>query len=196
MIYVFRKEMKKWHTVLWLVLASIALTAGISFIGRKPNPSDVKIASVNGKGITVKEYRQALNDINLQIDMYKTYAQAYGVPVDLFLNLAGLNKPEEAALDRCIKSKLIDREKNIYRIQLDPDYFGEELAKSLPPQIRDRDGNINMESYRYYLSKLHTDVTGYEQDKEEELKRDFFEQLVKSAYYHPLNEAKEIFATD
>lgn len=188
--------MKKWHTVLWLVLASIALTAGVSFVGRKPNPSDVEIASVNGKGITVKEYRQALNDINLQIDMYKTYAQAYGVPVDLFLNLAGLNKPEEAAFDRCIKSKLIDREKNIYNIQLDPDYFGEELDKNLPAQIRDQAGNINMEAYRYYLSKLHTDIAGYERDKEEELKRDFFEQLIKSSYYVPLNEAKEIFATD
>ena len=35
MIYIFRKEMRKWHAVLWVVFIAMAVS-GVSFIFMKP----------------------------------------------------------------------------------------------------------------------------------------------------------------
>ena len=191
MIYIFRKEMKKWHSVLWVVFASLALTSAIFW--RKSSPDEMKIASVNNEDISLKKFRQAFNEIKVQIDSYKAYARAYGVPIDMFLKIAGLDNPEKAALDRCIKDGIIDQERSLFNIQLDQDYFAEILIQKFPPQLKDQSGNLNIDVYKFYLSKMSTSAEEYEKEKEEELKRDFFGDFVKKSYYIPVNVAKESF---
>ena len=54
MIYLFRKEMRKWKNVLWLVLASFAL-GGLSYLFIPSRDSQhIAIAKVDGEKITLK----------------------------------------------------------------------------------------------------------------------------------------------
>ena len=192
MIHVFRKEMKKWHSVLWVVLAAFVL--GIVFTyQRRSDPGSERVASVNGSSISFKQYHRVLNEIRMQIDMYKNYAKAYGISVDLFLNMAGLNNPERAAFDRCVRNELIDQEAADLNIKLNLDYFSEQLAKTLPPQLKDQAGQINMEAYKFYLSKLLTTISEYEDSMGEEFKRELFNDFVRKSAYISNNEAKEVF---
>ncbi|MBD3231154.1 hypothetical protein GF322_00675 [Candidatus Dependentiae bacterium] len=193
MIYIFRKEMKKWKSVLWLVLVALAITSLSMVLFRRPEPGSEEIASVNGHGITFKYYRQVFNEIKMQIEVYKEYARSYGISVDWFLNLTGLNNPEKAALDKCIKEKLFDGQTDLYNIELNQDYFGEQLAKMIPQQLKDPAGNINIEAYKFYLNRLMTSVSEYEFRQEKEIKRNLLKDFVKQSLYIPETELKRLF---
>ncbi|MFA5074861.1 MAG: peptidylprolyl isomerase [Candidatus Babeliales bacterium] len=193
MIYIFRKEMKKWHSVLWLVLVAIALTAGVGMFTRRPGASDAIIAIVNGQKISMKTYRQALSEINMQIEMYRTYAKMYGIPAEMFLNMAGLNNPDKAAFDQCVRNSLIDQEADIFNIKLDSEYVAQEIAKALPPQVKDVQGNLDLQAYRFYLSRIGTTITDFEQSIEKSIERSIFENFVKESSYVTLNSLKNLF---
>jgi peptidyl-prolyl cis-trans isomerase D len=196
MIYIFRKEMKKWHTVLWLVFASLALSGLAAIIWRRPHESEIKVAEVNGRDVLFKKYRSALSEIRLQIEAYQAYAKAYGVSVDLFLNMAGLGNPEEAAFNKCVRDSLIDQERGLFNIQFSSKSFDEELVKMLPPQVKNPVGDVDMEAYRFYVNRLCTTITEFEDNQEEEFKRDLFEKFIKSSYYTPVGKAREAFVSD
>ncbi len=195
MIYLFRKEMRKWKNVLWLVLASFAL-GGLSYLFiPSRDPQHVAIAKVDGEKITLSQYRKALMEIKNTIDMYKNYAKAYGAPADLFLNMLGLSNPEQAALDKCIKSHLISNIQDSLNIELNEETFNDELAKTIPQYLVDPStGKINMSAYRNYLnSRLGTTVSDYE----EAMKGTFAQQLIgnilNQSYYITNNDLKEDF---
>ncbi|MCK4651273.1 peptidylprolyl isomerase [Candidatus Babeliales bacterium] len=196
MIYIFRKEMKKWYTVLWIVLATLALSSLGAIFFRKPHPHEVSIASVAGRQISFKKYTQALNAVKAQIDMYRSYAKAYGVSVEMFINFAGLQNPEQVAFDQCVRNELIDKEKDEFNIQLNHSFFGKELIKRLPPQLKDATGNISMEAYNFYLNRQFTTIPEYEKSKEEDFERELFEKFIKNSYYVPLHFIKDSFVDD
>ncbi|MCF7800185.1 peptidylprolyl isomerase [Candidatus Babeliales bacterium] len=183
--------MKKWHSVLWIVLAAIALTAGVG-IFKRPS-TDITIGVVNGQKISMKTYRQALSEISMQIEMYKAYAKMYGIPAEMFLNMAGLNNPDQAAFDQCVRNTLIDSEKNKFNVKLDPEYVAQEIAKSLPMQVKDAQGNLDIQAYRFYLSRLGTTITDFEQNIENSIERSFFENFVKESAYISVDSLKNLF---
>ena len=193
MIYVFRKEMKKWHSVLWVVLASIAITAGVGMFTSRKDPADIPVIIVNGKNILMKEYRQALSEVNMQIDMYKAYAKMYGIPVDMFLGMSGLNNPTQAAFDQSVRDALLDQAKNKFNVQLDSDYFEEELAKSLPAQVKNQQGDLDMQAYKFYLNRLGTSITDFEKSTEDAMERALFQAFIKESSYVPLSKLRSLF---
>src|SRR5688572_16676987 len=106
MIYIFRKEMKKWHTVLWVVFVSLAVS-GISFIMFSPtHRHDLTIAKVNGEPILLDEYTRSLGDLQERLNALRPYAQMYGMSDEAFVSsILGPYRPEDIALDGCIKDK-------------------------------------------------------------------------------------------
>jgi len=185
--------MKKWYTVLWVVLASLALSSVLVVVFRRPAPHEISIAKVNGRKISVQEYRQVFNGIRAQIETYKNYARAYGVSVDMFLNLAGLNNPEQAAFDRCVKNELLDIQKDEFDIQMDPKFFGKELYARLPFQLKDKLGNLDMKAYEFYLNRQFTTIPEYEKRMEDEFERELFQTFINNSYYIPINFVKDDF---
>ena len=196
MIYLFRKEMKKWHFLLWAVLASLVLGGLSAIFFRRRHPSELKIAEVNGAEITFKQYGQTLGEIKSQIEAYRMYARMYGVPIDMFLSISGLDKPEQAAFDKCVNDKLIDQEMQPFNIEIDPEYFSEQLIQKLPPQVKDQSGGLNMEAYKFYLGRLFTTIPEFEQRKENEFRRELFSQFVETSNYVSTKSAIQAFASD
>ena len=192
-IYIFRKEMKKWKSVLWLVLAALAITSLSMVVMRRPSPGDAIVASVNGEDITAKQYGRALNGIKMQIEAYKRYASSYGISVDFFLSFAGLNNPEQAAIDKCVKDELLNKQTDLFNIDLDSDYFSEKLAKTLPAQLKDASGNINMDAYKFYVNKMLSSISEYEDSQEAELKRELLNNVIQRSLYIPEDELRNIF---
>lgn len=197
MIYIFRKEMKKWKNVLWLVFASFAL-GGLSFIFMgKQDPRHIAVAKVDGNDITLSQYRTALGEIKATIDMYKNYAKAYGAPADMFLNMLGLSNPEQAAVDKCIRSKLVGKIQDSLNIELSDEVFDDELAKVIPTFLVDNSGKINMSAYRNYLhSRLGTTVSDYEEEMRQNFAREIVSTVVKNSYYTPLKNVVEEYLQD
>ncbi len=185
--------MKKWKSVLWLVLAALAVTSLSMVALRRPSPGDEVVASVNGEDITAKQYRRTLGGIKMQIEAYKRYASSYGISVDFFLSFAGLNNPEQAAIDKCVKEELLNKQADLFNIDLDSDYFSEKLAKTLPAQLKDASGNINMDAYKFYVNKMLSSISEYEDSQEEELKRELLNNVIQRSLYIPEDELKNIF---
>lgn len=193
MIYIFRKEIKKWTSIIWVFILSIPL-GGLSYwIFRKPMPNEVKIAKVNGYPIYLNEYNHEVVKVQMRIDMLREYARSQGFPADLFMSLEGLNKPEEAAMRALINEKLIDKIHHDLGLELDPEYLISELGKSVPQSLMDRSGRVNERFYRDYLRRLFLSVDEFESLKENEFKRNDIMSFVLNSLYIPQEKALEIF---
>ncbi len=184
--------MKKWHSVLWVVLVALAIGSAYGlFMG---GGYESKIASVNGDKITYSQFRRALNDLNTRIDSLRSYARMYGVSESMFItSILGGNKPEQVALDACVKEKLIDTIKDSFAIHLDSDWFKEMLVKSFPQGITDAQGNVNMDVYQGYVKRLASTPAEFEKAKEEELKRKLVTEFLRCAEYSSNHHSKSDF---
>lgn len=196
MIYVFRKEMKKWHTVLWIVFASMALS-GVSLIFfRQQSLSEMRLAKVNGSPVYYDEFRRSLIEVQARIESLRPLAQAYGMSEEMFLStFLGATRPEELALDTCVRDKLIDQTKKHFSITLDDAWFKDELIKSLP-QMAGENGQLNMDMYQRYLERISTTPAEYEKKRNEDFKRDLVQRFIHGAAYIPSFVAKDVFNAD
>ena len=186
--------MKKWHGVLWMVFASLALGGALGYVNyKRTEPSQITIATVNGQDIKLLDFQKALMEVRSQIDMYREYARSTGISVDLFLRMAGLLHPEAAAFDNCLNNRLLDTQKDYYDIELDHDYFIKELAAKLPMYLKDGVGNINMDAYGNYLARMGSKPSEFEERMERNFEREFFEQFLMTSNYIPFAKAKEVF---
>jgi parvulin-like peptidyl-prolyl isomerase len=197
MIHIFRKEMKKWHTVLWVVVASLVLSSVTAFIFYRPRSgSEMAVATVNGESISFDQYRQSLLEIQERINSIKSLARAYGMSEEVFLStFLGFSKPEDIALDACIKEALVDRVKDQFAITIDDDWFKQELIKALP-QLLDQGGNINMDAYKGYLQRLGTTPVDFEKRKEAEMARGIINHFIFNASYMPQFAAQDLLTRD
>lgn len=190
MIYIFRKEMKKWQNILWLVF--IALSAsGLSFMFLKPKDRQrLQVADVNGQAVTFDEFHKALADLQERLNALRPYAAMYGMSEEAFINTFFGGSPEDLAIRTCIREKLIDSVKHSFNIQFDDEWFKNELVKSLP-HLADETGHVNMDAYNGYLQRMSVTPAEYEQRKEEEFKRELFNRFIQNAAYVPQFAAKE-----
>ncbi|MFH1644073.1 MAG: peptidylprolyl isomerase [bacterium] len=195
MIYIFRKEMRKWKNVLWLVLASFVIGGASFLFVRRHDPRNMPIGKVGGQEISLKEYQTSLNEIKTTIDMYKNYAKAYGAPVDMFLNMFGLSNPEQAAFDKCVRGKLVEGVQDSLNIQLNDEIFNEELAKTIPGYLVDATGKINIKAYRNYLnSRLGITVSDYEDSMKDHFAQEIVGNAVRVGSYSSESDAQELFS--
>ncbi|MFH0898622.1 MAG: peptidylprolyl isomerase [bacterium] len=186
MIHIFRKEMKKWHTVLWVIVVSFAISGTSMIFFRGGNLAKIKIAHVNGFPINLKRYRQAHSDIQRRIGDLQTYAKLFGASVqDILLEFFGKSSVSEIALDSCIRENLLDQIKDDFDIRMSGQYFQDELVKTLPQGIIDERGRIDMNSYQAFLSGRALTLTEFEDLKEEEFKRDLIGRCIAEACYSP-----------
>jgi hypothetical protein len=194
-IYIFRKEMKKWHTVLWVVFVALGVSTGSFFFFRSRNPSEMAIATVNGRAVYFDAYKHQLADVHARIEYLRPLARMYGMSEEAFLStFLGAVKPEELALDMCVRDALIDYIREPLNLELDDTWFKDELVKTVP-YLADGQGRINMEAYHNYLQRLSTSPSQYEKFKREAFKRDVAQHLVQGSLYIPRFEAQEIFDT-
>lgn len=195
MIYIFRKEMKKWNNVLWVVVASLGVGAGSAiFLGTR-SMSDMKVAHVNGAPVYYEQFKRSLLTIQQQIDSLRPLAKAYGLPEDVFLSMFfGGQNPQSMALDTCVKEKLLDGVQSDFSLAIDDAWFKKELIKQLSQyNITDASGRVNMAAYQALLQRMATNPATFESLKREEMKRDIVSKFVKSAAYVPQFVAREIF---
>ncbi len=190
MIYMFRKEMKKWQNVLWVVLASLILGTlyGIKF--GPSGPGDLKVAKVNGYPVTFDQYRKALMEIQERINAIKQMAKAYGMSEEMFLQAYGFDNPQALALDNCIQTKLYDYVKNQLSMRVDKQWFAQELVKSMPHLV-DAEGRVNIGMYHDYLQRLSMTPAEFEERRAEEIMRDLLLKFVQHTAYVPGFIAKE-----
>lgn len=178
---------------MWLVFVSLAVS-GISFIFFRPaGRHELSVAKVNGEKVYIDEYTRALSDLQDRLNALRPYARMYGMSDEAFLaSILGPNRPEEIALDGCIKDKLLDKIKKTCSVQIDEELFKAELIKTLP-HLMDESGNINMDAYHQYLQKLSMTASEYEEQREEDLKRDVINRFIYNTAYVPRFVAKEMF---
>ncbi len=186
----FRKEMKKWQNILWIVLASLVLGTlyGIKF--GPSRPGDLRVARVNGYAVTFDEYRKSLMEIQERINAIRQMAKAYGMSEEMFLQAYGFDNPQGLALDNCVQEKLYDYIKDQLGMRVDKQWFQEELLKSMP-HLLDADGRVNINMYHDYLQRLAMTPAEFEARRAEEIKRDILLKFVQHTAYVPGFVAKE-----
>ena len=196
MIYIFRKEMKKWHTVLWVVFFALALGSGISFLRHK-GAHEIEIGKVNGEKIYFAQFRHTLNEINTRLNMLRPYAKLYGLSEEaLFRDVLGMGRPEDVALDTCVRETLLNQIVDDFNITIATVVFKEELIKSMPEGVTDEKGYINMDIYQNYLSQLSLTPREFEENKYADLKRDAVQRFISNAFYVPQFAVREAYETN
>ena len=182
MISIFRKEMRKWHAVLWVVFFSMAL-GSLSLVFLTGQGEDAAIASVNGMKVTGKDFKSAVQQMQRQ---YTMISAMYGIPIETIMKMfLGGQDFQSIALDNAIKDKLLGKIEQSLAIDIGQDFFSEELARSLPQGIVDAQGKVNMVVYENYLQRLSVKPAEFEKNKEAEFKRDTVNRIVGAAAYAP-----------
>ncbi len=195
MISSFRREVKKYTGVIYFAILALALPGGFALFFSSPHVHTRKsIASVNGVKVPFEEYYRSFAELQNQISMIKSYAQNYGFSEEMFMqSLLGNKTPQAIALDRSINGTLLDSLKNKYNISIDRDVFKELLVNSIPQNIVNEQGVINMDAYQDYVHRLSLTPAQFESTKEIEFERDIVNQALMMSHYIPKKEARALY---
>lgn len=192
MIYVFRKEIRKWYPILWLVFISLAISGVYGFFFSRPG-GDIVVGTVNGEKIIFSQYRRSLAEVYARIESFKNYASQYGIPSDfLIASILRGKSPEQFAIEQCVENTLIKQIDGGSNISLDQEWFKNEVSKSLPPGIIDENGLFNMDIYRGYLQRMGLTPAQFEEEKEDEFKRAVVMNALRTLNYVPGHEEKRL----
>jgi parvulin-like peptidyl-prolyl isomerase len=184
MIFLFRKEIKKWNAIWWFVIASLALSfAGGSFyLLRHPRKETLKVVSINGEVVTLKRYQQVFGELKSSLDDLALY---WGIPLDKLAKMMGMKNLSQSAMERCIQNTLVDKTARDFNIAIGDKSFQKLLASSISRAFIDRSGKLNLAAYQNYLNRLQMSVGDYEQNKEREFKRNMILQFLGQGGHIP-----------
>lgn len=184
MIFLFRKEIRKWNTVWWVVLASLFFGfGGASFyMLRQPSKRSIKVAKIDGHGISLQEYQHVYAEMSSSLNDLAMY---WGIPVDRLAQAMGMKDIAAASINKCIQNVLLDRVWGDFSMKVDDESFQDFLAKTVSRAFIDRSGRLNVRAYQNYLSKLHMSVADYEKSKEREYKRNTIVKAMEQVAYVP-----------
>ncbi len=191
MIYIFRKKMQKWKYLLLIIIPSLLF--GLGYWGRRMGSSRIKVASVNDSPIYMDEYQKSLREVQNIIRKYRELFQSYRIPVDYYLKMMGLDKPETAAMEKCVNKKILEELRNEFDIRISDDVFRSELSKIIPPQFIEASGKLNVNAYQHYLSLEGKTLIDVENEVEQQITRDTLQAIVDGTSYFPADEVKEIY---
>ena len=189
MIYIFRKEIKRWNKIWWFVLASLVFGGASFFFVHPPTKRDIVVATVNGSTISLQDYHQVYAGIKSQFDDLAMY---WGMSADKLIQMMGMGSMETTALDRCVQAVLFDDIVDDFKIMIDAGSFQEALGASISKNFIDETGKVNARAYQGYLDKLHMSIAEFESSKEDEFKRSVVTKFLEQAAYVPQNVDSEI----
>lgn len=183
MITIFRKEMRKWHFVLWAVFASMAVS-GVSLVfWRSQGGEDAVVATVDSQEVTAKDFKNAVQQLQRQ---YAMISSMYGISLDVLLKtFLGGQDLQAIALDNAIKNRITEHVENDLDVVVGSSFFKEELAKNLPQGIADAQGRVNAELYENYLQRLSMTPAEFEAAKEAEFRKEAVDYVIGAAAYSP-----------
>lgn len=182
MISVFRKGMKRWHSVLWVVFASMAVS-GLSLVFWRSKHDDTIMATVNGCDITTKDYKKAVQQLQQRFAMFSSM---YGVSLEVLMKtFMGGQDLQALALDNAVKATISSQLEKELALKIGPDFFNAELVKALPQGFTDAQGRVNREMYENYLQRRSMTPAEFEQSCEDEFKREALDYVVGAAAYAP-----------
>lgn len=186
MIFLFRKEIKKWNKIWWLVIASLAFgfAGGSFYLLRNPGRETLAIATVNGSSIKLKDFSHAFGEMKSSVDDLAMY---WGIPSEQLAKIMGVGNIAQSAMNRCIQGVLLDKICSDLNLHMDDTSFQELLARTMSRAFIDASGQLNVAAYQNYLSRLHMSVKDYEERKELEFKRGAVLRFLKDGIYLPKN---------
>jgi phosphotransferase system IIB component len=184
MIFLFRKEIRKWNAVWWVVLASLMFgLGGASFyLLWNPRREELKVVSVNSDVVRVKEFKQVFGEMKASLDDLSMY---WGISVEQLAKMMGMGDMVQASINRSIQNLLIDKVWKDFDLRVDGESFQKHLASTASRRFIDRSGRINMKAYQNYLSRLQMSVADYENSQEKDFKRNNIFRLLKQGGYVP-----------
>src|SRR5688572_26975380 len=104
MIHIFRKEIRRWYTVLWIVLLSLGLSSITYLFQRGSRFERSKMVTVNGDPISYHEFKSALAETQQRLEGIRRYARMFGMSEEMILKSYFKNaNPHEIALDTVIR---------------------------------------------------------------------------------------------
>ncbi|MCK4517511.1 peptidylprolyl isomerase [Candidatus Babeliales bacterium] len=193
MIYIFRKEIKKWNKIWWFVLASLVFGGASFYFTQPPTKRDIVVATVNGNTISLQDYHQVYAGIKSSFDDLAMY---WGMSADKLIQMMGMGSMETTALDRCVQAVLFDDIVDSFKITIDDGSFQEALGASVSKNFIDQTGKVNARAYQGYLDKLHMSIAEFESSKEDEFKRSVVTKFLEQASYIPQNVDREIIGQE
>jgi len=197
MIYFFRKEMRKWRPILWVVFGSIALGGLSSLILFRYHPThELPIATVDGTPIPAKKFRVEFAKVKSYLDEVDRYARASNTSREVLLELTGFGNPVERALDSCIRQALLERIADNVGIILDDETFKDELAETLPAHVFNPDGSLNALTYHRYVTSRQQTIPEFEEEKERDVHQLLVTKLLQAADYVPNHSVHTQLAAD
>lgn len=143
------------------------------------------IATVNGLGISAKEYQARYFDIHSQIQEIKGYARAFGLSESTFLQMHGLSNPAEAALEDCVRIKLMSGLAKPFSLSLDDEQVSKKLREMLPSYSLNSDGSVKKREYEMLIKQSRMTIEDFEAQKEEEIKLQLVENSLSDAAFVP-----------
>lgn len=182
MIFLFRKEIKKWNKVWWLVIASLGLGSASFFFMKSPDKTRGMIAKVDGEVVPVKKFQQAFAETK---SMYDNLARYWGIPFERLAKMMGIENVAQHSLDKCIREVLLDKVVDDFTIILDDKSFQESLAGTVSKAFIGRDGQVNIKAYHNYLSRMRMSIAEYEAAKDNEFRRNVLMRALEQGAYVP-----------
>ncbi|MDQ5890182.1 MAG: peptidyl-prolyl cis-trans isomerase [Candidatus Dependentiae bacterium] len=188
-LYTFRKSLGKWKIVLWPIVISIAASS-LTMISRSTQVATV--VRVNGEAVSYKTFTSRVREFQEQINMRRSEARARGIPADFYLQLYGLTDPTQAALDAVVYECVLADALRPMAIGLHEEVVSREILKTLPADFLDASGNVDVQMYRRAMQLRQMRVVEFEDRKEEEMRRDLFDNFVRDAGYVSRKQQRQI----
>ncbi len=184
MIYIFRKEMKKWTHILWVIIFSIPLSSLSLWYFRDQGPGSQTVATIDGANISQGEYQRALMGVQARIEQLRAQAQMYGFDPQMFISGSGLDDPQASALKQVVEQKLVDRIEQDLQLEVDDDIVTKELLKGIPDDFIEN-GRINQKTLEMNLRRMNMTIDDYEESVENDLKRQVVLGFAAQSAYVP-----------
>ncbi|MCL4360977.1 peptidylprolyl isomerase [Candidatus Dependentiae bacterium] len=200
MIALIRKKFKKrgMQVIAGITLISII---GADFVRRQGSKTYQSVATVNGYEITPSEFRKQVMEEERRLSYIQ---EQFGKDAKAILAMQGINTdPQEAALDKLVREKLILSAADKLKINpspefisqkfSDPNYMYKILSQVIPMQLLSQEG-FNLSQLSYYLRKQGISMSQFEEMIETLIKRFAVFDAVQGALYVPETVLKEHFA--
>ena len=185
MIYIFRKEMKKWTYILWVIIFSIPLSSLSLWYFHDRGPGREAIATIDGESISQAQYQRALMGVQARVEQLRAQAQMYGFDPQMFISGSGLQDPQAAAFKQVVEQKLLDRVEGELNLEIDDDVITKELVKGIPDDFIE-DGRINQKALEMNLRRMNMTIEEFEQSVENDLKRQLVIGFAQESAYAPM----------
>ena len=152
MLNIMRQQAQSW--LIKVLLGAIVVVFVFWGVGSFTSRQGAKVAEVNGKTITVEEYRKAYDNLIEQ------YRQQFGGKLDE--RMLEMLKVKQQVLNRLVDEKLLLNEAERLSLRVAPEELSEAIVKI--PAFQDR-GTFNTRRYRMVLNNAQMTPEEFEESQ-------------------------------